>query len=242
MKPIVIACAVLALSLSNAQAAPTGVSIESLTAQQRLTLPDATMVSLPNGRVVSLHILRAEHLARLARFGRGAPLGVLGSIVVTQKLVPMSPVTSGPVDYKLFCNAVKVSGCLYYPANAHFTYGEDSWDDYDPMVTDAGVCASEGGVPENGCKYKYPRKQMSSFNPGMPPLGQPIGYGVTSTQNCTDGFYVALDPKGSLTMVAPAKLIQGPQSDPDDAWAGFSETLNTGATPASCRVRIYVPK
>ncbi len=222
--------------------------IASMTAAERATLPDATVVTLKTGRTVSLGVLRSEHRARMARFAAVSSArlnrniianpGIISNQPPVGTLVVMKPVTSGPIDYRTFCNASPVSGCLYFPPGAELypSYPTpDHWRDSDPLIMDAGVCASEGGTSFwDGCYYDYPMKYTGNFNPGVPPAGQSIGTGVTSTKNCAGTeFDVTVDTHGAVQINAPGSIFASPPV--------VTSYLTTGPSPAKCVVKVYVP-
>jgi hypothetical protein len=225
-----------ASAATSAQARP----IEQLTPAQRTSLPDGTNVKLPTGRVVTLGVLRLEHRKRVARFARLASSRprTVSKQPPRGALVAMKPITSGPVDYKAFCNAAHASGCLWFPPSTYLgASGEawgtvasrDAWVDLDSLITDAKVCASEGGSESYyGCLYYYPASYHANFNPGPPPPGKAIGAGVTSTQQCSSTITAIVDQNGAIQISAPAP---SPSALP----------IITGPTALSCVVSIYLP-
>ena len=204
----------------NANSAPkaaTTVAIESLTAQQRLSSsPDSLIVKVQLGRVVSLGVLRKEHTARLARFANATKLGQQLATKLTvpltgSTLVPMTLDPKGAADYQSFCKAAAASGCLYFPGPAGYWATIPGQNPnlqfiYDPLVTDASDCQSQGGIIDpaggGGCAYGYPYTYNAQFNAGPPPPpGKPIGAGVVSTKKlCSSPITVNVDPKGAIVM------------------------------------------
>jgi hypothetical protein len=190
--------------------------MNALTPAQRTSLPDATLVRLTTGRVASLGVLRSEHRARMQRFATAASADRLvrtgadhaGAPSTLNKLVPMKPVKGGPVDFVSYCRSVLASACLYLPPSLGLAYDapSDSFVDTDFDVTRA-TCKSEGGKWDGSdCNYYYPAGYHGSFNPGPPPPGEPIGYGVTSAQHCGAGkFQLNVDPKGAFSFIAVGK-------------------------------------
>ncbi|MFI4973923.1 MAG: hypothetical protein ACHP84_05220 [Caulobacterales bacterium] len=151
----------------------------------------------------------------------------------------MKPVTQGPLDYRAFCNAAHASGCLWFPpapANEfggpglNSPYGTPNvWVDIDPLITDAKLCASEGGSEgSEGCSLAYPAAYASSFNPGAPPPGQEIGAGVTWDQTCSAEITTTVDLHGAIQLAAPVA-------------AGIGHIWNNGPAVQSCVVRVYLP-
>ena len=85
-----VGCAALTLSLAATTCptfgAPTARSVESLSAAERASLPDATLVTISKiGRTVSLGTLRAEHKRRMKRFANAARLGKRTSLLLAQQ-------------------------------------------------------------------------------------------------------------------------------------------------------------
>jgi hypothetical protein len=214
--------------------------IEELSPVQRTSLPDGTTVKLPHGRVVTLGVLRLEHRKRLARFARLASSRprIVSKQPARGALVAMKPITNGPVDYKAFCNAAHASGCLWFPPSTYLgasgvawgtVASRNAWVDVDPLITDASLCASEGGSESfYGCLYYYPASDKANFNPGPPPPGKAIGTGLTSTQQCSSKITAIVDPNGAILISAPAP---SPSALP----------LITGPTALSCVVSVYLP-
>jgi len=127
--------------------------------------------------------------------------------------VPMTLDPKGAIDYQSFCKAAAASGCLYFPGPAGYWATIPGQEPnllfiYDPLVTDASDCQSQGGIIDSvgggggGCAYGYPYTYNAQFNPGPPPPpGKPIGAGVTSTkQLCTAPVTATVDPKGAIVM------------------------------------------
>jgi hypothetical protein len=82
-----VGCAALTLSLATTTCptfgAPTARSVESLSAAERASLPNATLVTISKtGRTVSLGVLRSEHKLRLQRFANAAMLGKRASLLL----------------------------------------------------------------------------------------------------------------------------------------------------------------
>ena len=201
--------------------APTARAVESQSAAERTSLPDATLVTISKtGRRVSLGVLRSEHKRRLQRFANAAMLGKRASSKFEKKkkgvspgtLVPMNfslqnfsapgmgPFPPGPfpADFLAFCKAAAVTACLYLPSGLKMLYeGAYVWD-MDDLITDQTMCTSEGGRPEGGgCVYYYPTEYNLEFNPG-PPTAQ--GYPVTSSATCPSPFENTVDPRGAVSL------------------------------------------
>lgn len=243
---IVIAAAAVGQN-KNAVSKPGGTKagarlIEELTPAQRNSLPDGTKVKFKSGRVSTLGVLRFEHRMRVERFDRAASSqpGIVHEPAQHGALVAMKAITTGPLDYKSFCNAAHASGCLWFPPSPSnpdgippgviSPYGTPNvWVDEDAFVTDAKLCESEGGSEaSDGCYYEYPASYDGAFNPGTPRPGQPIGTGVTSAQECSSKITVTVDPHGAVQIAAPVA-------------AGTGHLWNTGAAPVSCVVKVYLP-
>jgi hypothetical protein len=247
-KQIARAIAVVALALvplaavADAPSAATPLKIERLTAQQLNSMPGPTVLILQTGRKVSLQTLRGEHTARLARFANAGALalqlrGKMGSSSAPgYVMVPMKLDPHGAADYQAFCGTVIASGCLYFPGpTGYFSHlpGQDQnlLFDYDPLITDPGVCKSQGGIIQTsnspaGCAYGYPYTYTSQFNPGPVKPGQQIGSFIKSTQTCTPPVTVIVDHKGAIVM-------QG----------NFAASNFNVVTPSTltCVVRVSVP-
>jgi len=235
-----------------------GLKIEQLTQAQRDSMPDNTGVTLRGGKQVTLGELRAIHARKQARFANAPRLGqsagfTLGALSAAGrqggsaglrpikelppskiKMVPMQNVPMAAADYRSYCNGADASGCLYIP-------GEESLNtlpgyngyifSFDELVTDAGVCRSEGGIMYYGsCAYPYPVVYRANFNPGTPPAGQQIGAGVTSRMNCAAPFMPSVDPRGAIQLNFPVA-------------AGASALGGSGARPTyTCVVQVNVPQ
>ena len=222
-----VGCAALTLLLAATTCptfgAPTARAVESLSAAERASLPDGTLLKLKAGRTVSLGILRAEHKLRLQRFGNIQPQPTLVPMDFSPKHFDLEPQTNGqpgplPADYLAFCKAALVTACLYLPssqallcwshslANAPGTTGYCY--DNDPLITDQQLCTSEGGILNArsayydgpGCSYWYPISYSLNFNPGPPTQGV---YNVTQSANCPSPFVNTVDPRGAVTVAYP---------------------------------------
>lgn len=222
-----VGCAALMLLLAATTCptfgAPTARAVESLSAAERTSLPDATLVTISKtGRRVSLGVLRSEHKRRLQRFANAAMLGKRAGSKFEKKkkgggagtLVPMNfslknfnlPAVLGPLpaDMLAFCKAARVTACLYLPGGTPFV-GPSFYMDYDYLITDAKQCTSEGGQPNFtstmkmlGCSYYYPNQYILKFNPG-PPTAQ--GYPVTHSATCPTRFVnYTVDPRGAVSL------------------------------------------
>jgi hypothetical protein len=202
--------------------------IETLSVEERNSLPDTTQILVIN-RTVTLGQLRVEHSARMARFANAAKLGVQAKSTFKRPgspsrsaLVPVQLDPLGAADYQAFCQGA--SGCIYLPGGLSITdsslvssgYWPQNnvapyWNDpdrlvydIDPLITDSSACTSEGGVLlqyGGGCAYPYPTIYNASFVPGSPPPGKPIGSNVSLSQT-TDcqSITLSFDPRGSLGM------------------------------------------
>lgn len=230
---------VLSGTTANA-AAPSSVSqaqpIAQLSLAQRTSLPATTMVKLTSGRIVSLSVLREEHVARMKRFEAARAVSPSGHFAGGPQLVPMHAI-KGPVDYMSYCRAVPASACLYLPAQADMWVNMISGDyiDADEDVSPA-ICRQEGGTYYVGeCRYTYPGKFDGTFNPGTPPPGKPIGFGVTSAKHCGDRFSFTVDPKGSFELYTATGKAKW------DSSAGPEIYLTTGSSPVTCRADVYLP-
>ncbi len=129
-------------------AAPAGgtIQLEDLSANARTTLPNATLIQLKPGLVVSLGALRNDHLSRMDRFAAAANLGaqanarlksetdsdlkrgshhpaltLLAMPAAAYKAVPWTGVSGSrwAPDYTAFCKAAKASICLYVPKSSY---------------------------------------------------------------------------------------------------------------------------
>jgi hypothetical protein len=125
-------------------AAPAGgpIQLVGLSANARATLPNATLIQLKPGLVVSLGALRNDHRERMERFAAAANLGAQANArlksetelhlkrgshhpALTLLAIPATaydavPWTGVPgsrwaPDYTAFCKAAKASICLYVP-------------------------------------------------------------------------------------------------------------------------------
>ena len=247
-KWIARAIAVVALTLvpivgaADAPSKATPMRIERLTPAKLTKMPGSTLLVLQNGRKVSLQTLRVEHTARLARFAHARLLALQvrgklssssapGYVMIKMKLDP-----NGAADYQAFCGTVVASGCLYFPGPAGYFsrlpgQEQNLLFDYDPLITDPGVCKSQGGIiltsnSPAGCAYGYPYTYNSQFNPGPVRPGQQIGSFIRTTQTCTLPVTANVDHKGAIVM-------QG-----NFAASNFNVTTPSMLT---CVVRVSVP-
>ena len=248
-------------NVAAAQNGPaTSPKLEQLTPAQRDSMPANTGVTLRNGRQTTLGELRAIHARKQARFANAIKLGQsarsgltpgafsaggnqggLGGLKPLKelppakiKMVPMQNVPMAAADYRSFCNGADASGCLYIPGDEILNTlpGYNGYIfSFDELVTDSGVCRSEGGMIYYGsCAYPYPVTYRANFNPGTPPAGQQIGAGVTSKTNCGSPFMFSIDPKGAIQLNFPVQ-------------AGASILGDLGARPTyTCVVQVYVPR
>src|SRR6202051_678686 len=221
-----VGCTALALLLAATTCppfgAPTARAVESLSAAERTSLPDATLVTISKiGRRVSLGVLRSEHKRRLQRFANAAMLGKRASSKFEKKkkgggagtLVPMNfsqknfydqygePFPGGPfpADFLAFCKAAHVTACLYLPS-ALLLSGGGYVTDYDFLITDQKICTSEGGqlkLAGQACAYVYPGAHNLQFTPG-PPTAK--GYPVTHSATCPSRFAYTVDPRGAVSL------------------------------------------
>jgi hypothetical protein len=250
----VVAALLLSVLATSAAQTNTASPIESLSAAQRASLPDATLVTVTfakTSRTVSLGTLRSEHQLRLQRFANAAKLGALVKAPkqnrrpgeVLKHLVPMNYslarfnfVAGGksdypgplPADFLAFCKAAVATGCLYFPSGVRLYSVPYSGGltDADVLVTDAQLCKSEGGFETQtpSCVYAYPINYYLSFNPGAPTAQ---GYNVTSSASCPLPPFAKpiVDPHGALALAA----VNIP----------YPWTLTAVAT---CVVRVFVPR
>ena len=214
-------------------------TFQSLTEQQRLTLPDSTKVMVGNN-VTTLGQLRLEHSTVAARIANAAALGNAARQAVSNVKPIQVSVAGGAIIGKLpyhvveppqtyakmaqdmqnFCNAAQATVCLYYPAGAGLisntpSAGEASYTD--AFITDPSVCQSEGGVlTTNGCQYSYILYYAVNFNPGS---------GFTYQIACDSQYWgVIVDKHGAISV--------------GTVTSGY---FNTPANnPATCVIQVYV--
>jgi hypothetical protein len=244
------AVALLALTLSLGAAPPAGTSVavrpfSALTADERAHLPAATRVVVRK-RTTTLGILRAEHIRRRGRVAvanavtinwrsilqksslANASIGLAnptGTLVVEPASAYSGDVYgSYSTDVQTFCKTAHATLCLYYPAQTTFWLNQGTHDseDNDPFITDAGICASGGGLFIGGnCDYIYPAEHISQFNPGT---GAPFTYKA----DCDANYWtLTVDPHGAIAAKA------GPK--PLSSW-----NWSTGANPVWCVVSAYL--
>jgi hypothetical protein len=218
-------------------------SFASLTAQQRMQLPDDTKVSIGK-YVVTLGALRAQHRARTmnittaATEGSAASLALNGSKALHLSVRPavFSPTVLGnPViepaasysqtalDMQKFCNAAQATVCLYYPASTQLQNWQGRALDLDPYITDASVCASQGGSEGQmdgwpTCQFNYNTWYSAQFNPGS---------GFTYKATCNPAYWTItkVDQHGAILVnsAIPANTL-----------------FTTGGSPSSCIIRAWV--
>ena len=186
--------------------------LELLTSVQRANLPDAVIVTLINGRTATMAQFRQEHNIRMQRFANARALGSasMQRIPINQKPLnvgsksplPMPPVPYAAKDYTDFCTAAQATACLYFPAGVssyaiYAPFGVSSLPyvfDFDPLITDSGVCSAGGGIllqSNQGCAYPYPAIVTPNFTPG--------NYTAPATAGCRNGmFSETYDPHGAV--------------------------------------------
>jgi hypothetical protein len=204
--------------------------LESPSAAELATLPDATLVKLKTGRTVTLGVLRSEHKLRLQRFADAAKLGAL--LLKTQlnaekqekkakrgTLIPMNfslknfkypPAIQLPADFLAFCKAAVATACLYLPGVSLYGGSDPSGQplpllDFDPLITDPHLCTSEGG-DANFTSTKV-MLGCAYYYPAQYTLdfnpGQPTaqGYPVTHSAICPSRFITyTVDPHGAVSL------------------------------------------
>jgi hypothetical protein len=164
-----------------------------------------------------------------------------GTVSLAPTLVPMSYSlnaflpsaffdASMPADFAAFCHAAAATACLYLPGGVQLLNNPcctDALMDVDPLITDVGLCSSEGGVEGSGsagsgCWYSYPTTYNLNFSPGQPTAQ---GYQVTQSANCASPFSYTVDPHGAVKL-------------------GYTGGLAFNGLPSaqSCIVSVYVNK
>lgn len=217
---LTLACAAVALASTSAtQALSAARAMSALSVDERLHLPDATLVDI-SGRKVSLGTLRAEHLQRVSRLAHPATLkianfsgGALAGLVLkasgpTPASTPTSTVLRLPAsyraqfasDYQAACGPANGQmPCLYLPTNTSFQVDRQGLValDVDPYVFDAGVCGAGGGTVQasTGCIYRYPLVQTVNFTP---PLLSSQGIGSVGRRGSGSLFWYETDQHGVL--------------------------------------------
>ena len=200
----------------------------SLSLHDRMTLPAATKIKI--GKITTtLGALRANHNALIASqqrvrtlnasnlrmltgadhrftksFGTALRPGMHVGPPGTTTSVPRASMSGYAGDYQQFCNSVAATVCLYYPPGVTW-WGQDRSGNYqtvDPLITDANVCAQEGGTigtvsngwgQANGCVYTYPSAQTVNF---LPPGG---GFTANGWCNPSPGkFSSQIDQHGAV--------------------------------------------
>ena len=187
--------------------------LELLTPVQRANLPDSVIVTLLNGRMATMAQLRQEHNIRMQRFANARVLGSTslqkaplnqhpGNLGSNKSPLPMPPVPYAAKDYTDYCTAAQATACLYFPAGVpsyavYAPFGISSLPaviDFDPLITDSGVCAAGGGFMmqnNEGCGYAYPVVVTPNFTPG--------NYTAPATGGCSNGmFSETYDPHGAV--------------------------------------------
>jgi hypothetical protein len=219
-------------------------SFASLTSQQRTQLPDDTKVSVGK-YIVTLGVLRAQHRSRTmhittaATAGSAASLAVNGSKALHLSVRPAvfsSNVLGNPViepaasysqtalDMQKFCNAAQATVCLYYPASTTLQSYNGMALDLDPYITDASVCASQGGSEgsfgwgSEFCQFNYNTWYNAQFNPGS-------GFTYKATCDPTYWTITKVDQHGAILVnsAIPANTL-----------------FTTGGNPSSCVIRAWV--
>jgi hypothetical protein len=173
-----VGCAALTLLLASTCptfGAPTARTAESLSAAERASLPDTTLIKLKTGRTVSLGVLRSEHKRRLQRFANASMLGKRASQLLTHgggapsirskskkkgkkvdpgTLVPMNfslknfnlPAVLGPLPADMLAFCKAARvTACLYLPSGTPFVGPSFYMDYDYLITDAKQCTSEGG-------------------------------------------------------------------------------------------------
>lgn len=219
-------------------------TFQSLSADQRLHLPDSTKVRVGN-YVTTLGQLRLEHRSRMLHIqnaklaGGTAALGLqnvkpihfspsaVNPVVLNpnmfkpggQVIEPPSTYSQTALDMQNFCNAAQATVCLYYPASTTFCQCGGWASDIDPYITDASVCASQGGLLlQSGCQYNYNTWYKAQFNPGS---------GFTTQVNCDPNYWI-------VTTIDNHGAIQVNTTVPEGS------SFATGGSPSTCIIRAYV--
>ncbi|HLY21903.1 MAG TPA: hypothetical protein VKT83_05500 [bacterium] len=256
-----VGCAALTLLLAAvtypAFGASTARDLESLSAADRASLPDATLIKLKIGATVSLGVLRSEHKLRLQRFATAAKLGALQlqTLLKSEKnegsLTPLpmnfsrsSFKVSGkefvgpfPADFLAFCKGAAATACLYLPIAVYYSI-RTNYVDFDALITDSKVCQSEGGVAKyGGCNYHYPIQYGLTFKPGKPTAQ---GYPVTQSAACPSPFTYAVDPRGAVSL--NARNFQTYSTYGAYGWTWSVPNSINVTKLASCVVRVFVKK
>jgi hypothetical protein len=256
--------AALLLSVLPASAAQKNAAspIESLSAAQRASLPDATLVTVTFAktvRTVSLGTLRSEHQLRLQRFANAAKLGALARAPeqklvpgkVIKKLVPMNYsltsfniVASGasyypgplPADFLAFCKAARATGCLYFPSGAPLMFVNNQSTTSPIVDEDPLITDAQLCKSEGGSMWSWPKI------PAMCVYEYPVIY----TLDFNPGTPTAQGYPVTSFGNCKSQLFTKPAVDPHGALAlGVATTILGNGYPltavASCVVDVFVP-
>lgn len=216
-------------------------TFQSLTVQQRAQLPDSTKVLLGK-YVTTLGQLRAEHRSRTLHISNASTAGTAALQTVNASkgthlslsaanythialdaggtiAEPAKDYSQNALDAQKFCNAAQAAICLYYPASTTLTQSGGWSENIDPYITDASVCASQGGLMLSwACQYNYNDWYHLQFNPGS---------GFTYKAACDSTYWTIsnVDKHGSIQV---------------DSVITLGTTFTTGGGPSSCVVRVWV--
>jgi hypothetical protein len=194
--------------------------------------------------------LPPEIRARAVRFGAGGPRGPVssgGALTVNpgapappkgMHMIPFSLGTSArsglAPDLVAFCKGWS-TGCLYVPPNTYLAnVGEGYFMDQDPIIANASICKSQGGLwndNDRSCYFYYPDGTQIDFpvSPVQP---------TTDASDCSPNsdvyhFGFVWDTGQSVLYVNASKLPQDLGDHPLE--------IKTGGQAAWCVVRVYVP-
>lgn len=192
----------------------------SLSAAERLRLPDSTPVELA-GRRLTLGTIRREHDRRMSRLAHAVPLsallphrsyGPINGVNLAGSSTPPAPVPTPPTapllvpasyygqfanDYQAACGPSGWIGsdvpCLYMPAEVTLDVVGRFAYDVDPLIFDATLCQSGGGsLQSTGCFYKYPLDMVVNFTPPL--------FATNDGWNASTNYTHAVDPRGAVEL------------------------------------------
>jgi hypothetical protein len=247
-------------------------AITSLSINERMSLPDGTMVKLTSGRVAHLGTLRAEHRARLERFSRAAVLGQAAAAKLSASPRNAAPANSPsasvaqPMSKVTGSSSAKASSSAVTGAIVQLSIGwvpfqmPTSWGTIPKDYSD--FCKAAKGTV---CIYLPASTTLTAFQ-GDPATATSWAWDedpfISDKTVCTfDGgvqlpggclFYYPVihvanfKPTGPLSTTAscdsPSTYYLDPKGAIRASYPYPSPTFTTGGAPITCTVQVWIGK
>ena len=176
-----VGCAALTLLLAAttclAFGAPTARAVESLSAAERASLPDTTLIKLKTGRTVSLGVLRSEHKLRLQRFADASMLGQHQAVLLQ---------THGGVVPNIGSKSKKKVGQgKLVPMNFSAKNFKNRDPIFGPLPLPADLLAFCKAARVTACLYLPSRTHYMSTGPGLLGTYEEDDWLITDQHLCT---------------------------------------------------------